>query len=91
MNPSTDLLRQEFIGIDATVIWPGSQKPIRGKIVDETRNMIRLERAGKESAIPKKGSRITLILSKGEVEILGDWIVGSPADRIKKRIRGSIL
>lgn len=91
VRPSRKMLRQEFIGMNATIVSPGIHSPITGKIVDETKNMILLERAGKELSISKKGSRISLRLDKGEVEILGDWIVGSPEDRIKKRIRRSIL
>jgi RNase P/RNase MRP subunit p29 len=79
-------LRQEFIGLNARIISPGIRKPVKGKIVDETRNMIRLETDGRELSISKKGSRITLSLSDGDAELLGDWIVGSPADRIKKKM-----
>ena len=86
MKSSRDLLRQEFIGLNAKIVSPGIRKPINGRIIDETRNMIRLETAGKELAISKKGSRISLDLSEGEVEIMGDWILGSPADRIKKKM-----
>jgi RNase P/RNase MRP subunit p29 len=91
MKSSRDLLRQEFIGYNAMIISPGIRKPVKGRIVDETRNMIRLETGGRELSISKKGSRITLSLSDGEVEVLGDWIVGSPADRIKKKMgRGKV-
>jgi RNase P/RNase MRP subunit p29 len=86
MKSSRDLLRQEFIGLSAGIISPGIRKPIKGRIVDETRNMIRLETGGRELSISKKGSRITLALSDGEVEVLGDWILGSPAERIKKKM-----
>ena len=86
MKSSRDLLRQEFIGLNARIISPGIRKPVAGRIVDETRNMIRVETGGRELSISKKGSRITLAPSDGEVEVLGDWIVGSPADRIKKKM-----
>jgi RNase P/RNase MRP subunit p29 len=86
MKPSRDLLRQEFIGLNARITSPGIRKSTRGRIIDETRNMIRLETADRELAISKKGSRISLELSDGEVEILGDMILGSPADRIKKKM-----
>jgi RNase P/RNase MRP subunit p29 len=86
MKSSRDLLRQEFIGLNARIISPGIRKPVRGRIVDETRNMIRLETGGRELSISKKGSRIILALSDGEVDVLGDWIIGNPADRIKKKM-----
>jgi RNase P/RNase MRP subunit p29 len=86
MLSSRDLLRQEFIGLNARIVSPGIRNPVRGRIVDETRNMIHLETAGRVLEISKKGSLITLSLSGGDVEISGDWILGSPADRIKKKM-----
>jgi ribonuclease P protein subunit POP4 len=85
MRPSKDAVRQEFIGTEVTVVSPGVQGPISGRIVDETRNMIRVERDGQEWSIPKRGSSLRLSLEDGEVEIRGDWIVGTPENRIKKK------
>ena len=86
MLSSRDLLRQEFIGLNARIVSPGIRKLVKGKIVDETRNMIHLETAGRVLEISKKGSIIAFSLSDGEVEVMGDWILCSPADRIKKKI-----
>ncbi len=86
MRPSRDLLRHEFIGMDARVVSRGLRGPVAGRIVDETRNMIKLERRGKQWWVPKKGSVIHLRTSDGDVTIQGEWILGSPEDRIKKRI-----
>jgi len=86
MRPSKDMLRREFIGMDARVVSPGLHRPIAGKIVDETRNMICLEARGKQWSVPKKGSVMYLRIGDGEVTVQGDWILGSPEDRIKKRI-----
>lgn len=79
-------MRREFIGMDARVVSPGLHRPIAGKIVDETRNMICLEARGKQWSVPKKGSVMYLRIGDGEVTVQGDWILGSPEDRIKKRI-----
>jgi RNase P/RNase MRP subunit p29 len=87
---SPDMLRGEFIGLEAAVTSPGLNRVIRGKIIDETRNMIRLEKRGREWLVPKKGSRIRLLTIEGEIEIDGEWILGNPADRVKKRFRRSI-
>lgn len=86
MRPSRDMLRREFIGMDARVVSPGLHRPIAGRIVDETRNMICLEARGKQWSVPKKGSVMYLRIGDGEVTVQGDWILGSPEDRIKKRI-----
>ncbi len=87
MKATEDLLRREFIGLNATVFAPGIRSPVRGRIFDETRNMMKLEKAGKEWSIPKAGSRILLEVGGHRVEVLGDWIVGTPADRMKKKFR----
>lgn len=90
IRPSRSTLRGELIGLEAVVTSPGLDQAIRGKIIDETRNMIRLEKGGKEWMVPKNGSRLCLLTDAGEVEIDGEWILGSPADRVKKRFRRSI-
>ena len=87
MKATEDLLRREFIGLTATISAPGIQGPITGRIFDETRNMMMLEKAGKEWSIPKAGSRILLEVGGRTVEVLGDWIIGTPADRMKKKFR----
>jgi len=87
MKLSKELLRQEFIGLEATISSPAIHSPLQGRIVDETRNMLRLEKGGKEWSVSKRGAQILLRLQSGEVRISGDWVLGSPEDRIKKRIR----
>lgn len=87
MKLSKELLRQEFIGLEAIISSPAIHSPLRGRIVDETRNMLRLEKGGREWLVGKRGARIRLKLQSGEVQILGDWILGAPEDRIKKRMR----
>lgn len=91
MEAIEDLLRGEFIGKWGTIRHPGIQGTIRGRVIDESRNMIVLEKEGEELSIPKKGSRITVETTEGNVDILGEWITGRPADRIKKKFRRSML
>ncbi len=91
MKSLEGLVRGEFIGLEATVRGPGLRNPVTGRVIDETRNMIRLERAGRKWTIPKKGSRIAVSLDGEAVEISGDLLVGSPEERIKKKIRGGVV
>lgn len=83
-----NVLRHELIGLEALVVSssdPGLEG-IRGTIVDETRNMLVLEREGKTKAFAKATARLRLTLPGGEVvEIDGSKLVASPEDRIRRR------
>ena len=82
------MLRHELIGLEAIVVT--SSDPglvgVRGTIVDETQNMLIIERGGEPRAVPKSTSIFELILPGGErVKIDGIRLLGRPEDRIKKR------
>ena len=83
-----NVLRHELIGLEAEVVSssdPGLEGT-RGTIVDETRNMLVIERAGKAKAVAKASARLRLTLPDGEeVEVDGAKLVASPEDRIKRR------
>jgi ribonuclease P protein subunit POP4 len=56
-----------------------------GKIVDETRNMIAIEEAGKIKELQKSIVVLSITLPNGErVEVDGKKLVARPEDRIKK-------
>jgi ribonuclease P protein subunit POP4 len=86
-----NIFRHEFIGLKIKVV--GSSHPgfigIEGKIVDETKNTIKIEDdKGKEKIIPKKVSVFHFELPDGKkVEIDGKIMVARPEDRIKKRFK----
>lgn len=56
---------------------------LRGRVVDETRNMLIVDVSGREKMIPKQGSRFRFDV-QGGTEVEGDEIRHRPEDRIKK-------
>jgi len=77
-----DILRSELIGLEAKVIKSKNKmaENIKGKITDETRNMIHIDGKNliKEQVILqiKKGNNI--------YEVDGKLLVGRPEDRLKR-------
>src|SRR2546425_9062489 len=60
-----------------------SQEHVRGRVVDETRNMVVVDGEGEEKPIPKHGSRFRVEVPGG-FEVDGDEIRFRPEDRVKK-------
>ncbi len=90
INPQ-NIFRHEFIGLQVEVADSSHEgfKEIKGKIVDETKNTIKIEDdEGNEKIIPKKVVTLHFNLPDGsKIEIDGKIIVARPEDRIKKRFR----
>ncbi|MHA1238728.1 MAG: ribonuclease P protein component 1 [Candidatus Odinarchaeia archaeon] len=86
-----NILQHELIGLNVYVKSSSDPciKGVRGKIIDETKNMIIILREdGKKTMVSKKGSVFRLRLPDGTlVEIEGQKIVGRPEDRIKKFVK----
>ena len=86
-----NIMRHEFIGLQLEVAHSSHDglKGIKGKVVDETKNTIKIEDdAGKEKIIPKKVATFHFTLPDGTIiEIEGNIIVARPEDRIKKRFK----
>jgi len=82
---AVNLRKHELIGLDVEVVraQDPSLRGVRGVIVDETRNLLIVEAAGKEKRIPKQGTRFRFE-AQGGTEIEGDAIRFRPEDRIKK-------
>ncbi|OYT42225.1 MAG: ribonuclease P [Candidatus Aenigmarchaeota archaeon ex4484_224] len=85
-----NLVRHELIGLKVFVKKCKNklQEKIRGKVVDETYNMLIIEdeRDGREKKIAKKDCIFIFVLPDGtKVEVDGKILVGRPEDRIKKK------
>jgi ribonuclease P protein subunit POP4 len=83
-----NVLRHELIGLEARVT--NSSDPgllgISGIIIDETRDMLVIEQAGKPKIVPKSTSIFVLTLPSGEeVEVDGAKLVARPEERVRKR------
>lgn len=86
-----NIFRHELIGLTVEVAESSHSgyKGIKGKVVDETKNTIKIEDdRGNEKIIPKKVVTFHFKLPDGnKVEINGKIIAIRPENRIKKRYR----
>jgi ribonuclease P protein subunit POP4 len=76
----------ELIGLDAEVLGSTDRSRIgmRGRVVDETKNALVIECAGKEALVPKKGAKFRFQFPGGHADVSGDEIGFRPEDRPKK-------
>lgn len=83
-----NLVRHELIGLEVKIkdSTDPTLKNLRGRIIDETYNTLKIEVEKKEKIIPKKNCIFIFILpNKTKVQIDGKLLVGRPEDRIKKK------
>ena len=87
-----NLVRHELIGLQVKIAESSerTQKGIRGRVVDETYNTLKIEtKEGKvvrEKAIVKQNNVFIFTLpNKVKVQVDGKLLVGRPEDRIKKK------
>jgi len=83
-NPR-EIAKHELIGLVVEIVNSKNKalKGIKGKITDETKNMITIE-DGKARKIMKSQITIKTKIGNKEYEIDGRILVGRPEDRIKK-------
>ena len=84
------IFRHELIGLPVKVTGSTHEEfiGIKGKVVDETKNTIRIETDSTEKIIPKGVATFHFYLPDGSiVEIEGKIIIARPEDRIKKKFR----
>jgi ribonuclease P protein subunit POP4 len=81
-----EVVKAEFIGSDVEIIESKNKSLIglKGKIVDETRNMFIVKCKEKMKKILKDQVRLKIDLPEGEIEVDGKLLVGRPEDRLKK-------
>lgn len=90
MRTPENLVRHELIGLKVKVIESLNEKNvgISGKVIDETRNMIIIEKnSRKEVKLAKDGNVFVFYLGGQKVRIDGKVLVGRPEDRIKKKFK----
>lgn len=75
----------EWIGLEAEVIESTDKTRIgiKGKIVDETKNLIVIETEKGEKRLPKREVKIMVWLEKEEVLLDCSRLIQRPEDRIK--------
>ena len=85
-----NIVNHELIGIHATVVKSTNKDTIglRGRIIDESRNLFTLESRGREKKAAKYGNTFEFWLSDSDKVIIdGGLVVGRPEDRVAKRPR----
>jgi ribonuclease P protein subunit POP4 len=90
MRTPENLVRHELIGLNVKIVQSlnKTHAGLGGKVVDETRNMLFIEKAdGKEIAIPKEVTVFSFEVGRVWVKIDGRLLVGRPEDRIKKKLK----
>lgn len=89
LNPES-LARHELIGLEVLVEKssdPG-QIGFSGQVVDETRNMLLLEKRGQVLRLAKKNTSLIFTLPAGQkVRVFGSILISQPENRISKRMQ----
>ncbi len=87
INPH-NLVRHELIGLPVKITDSADRTliGIKGIVIDETYNTLRIEVNKKEKVIPKAISTFVFKIPSGEkVQVDGKLLVNRPEDRIKKK------
>lgn len=76
----------EFIGREVEVLAAAdpTHRAVRGRIVDETKQLLVIEVSGREKRIPKAGSLFRIAFEREAVVIPGEEIRYRPEDRVKR-------
>lgn len=90
MRTAENLVRHELIGLKVRVAGSSNKTNVglTGKVVDETRNTLVIEKLdGKEVRIAKDSAVFSFEIGSVWVKVDGKLLVGRPEDRIKKKLR----
>jgi len=85
-----NLLRHELIGLTAEVISSShiGYEGICGKIIDETKNMLKICNGLVEKQVPKEAVTLSILLPEGYSKtIRGRDLIRRPIERVKLRGR----
>lgn len=88
MKPTPrDFARHELIGLSVFVAGSTnpSQKGIRGRVIDETKNTLVITNRHRGRRLQKPGLTLLFTLpDSSSVEVTGEEILGRPVDRVKR-------
>jgi ribonuclease P protein subunit POP4 len=85
-----DLVLHELIGLEVRVASSTNKQleGLSGKVIDESRNMLKVETPGGEKSLAKQDCVFSFHLPSGEwVKVQGSLLLARPEDRIKKKLR----
>ena len=83
-----NLIRHELIGLEVEIIESSNKDQIglKGIVIDETYNIIKIKTKQGEKSIPKNIILFKFTLPNGEkVKVDGKLLLARPEDRIKKK------
>jgi len=84
-----NLIRHELIGLKVKIKQSKnkSQVGLRGRVIDETYKILKIETNKGEKSIPKDITIFIFTLPNGtKVQVDGKILIGRPEDRIKKKL-----
>lgn len=85
-----DLVRHELIGLEVKIVSSANKQleGLTGRVIDETRNMLKIETKKGEKSLVKEQCIFSFHLPSGEwVKVEGSLLIARPEDRIKKKLR----
>ncbi len=85
---SQNITSHELIGLDIAVVESTNKDivGIRGRVVDESRNILTIESCGHEKKAAKHSNTFEFTLPEGtHVQVAGDLLIARPEDRVAKR------
>ena len=78
------MVKHELIGLQVEV----PQTKLKGKVIDETKNMLVIKKDNEIKKIPKHNTTFIFTLPSGvKVKVSGDLLRKRPEDRIKIKIK----
>ena len=83
-----NLVRHELISLAIRIAksTDPTQKGLKGKVIDETYNTLKIETKEGEKIIPKNNSIFIFTLPNGvKVQVDGRLLIARPEDRVKKK------
>jgi RNase P/RNase MRP subunit p29 len=89
MQKHDRLIRDELIGRTVEIIGSANKasRGIKGRVLDETRHLLVIETGKGIKKIPKTGSIFQISYLGEKVNVKGDLLMGSPAERIKTKVK----
>jgi len=87
---SQNFVNHELIGLRVTLVESTNRDAVglSGRIIDESRNIFKLECRGQEKTVAKQHNTFEFTMPEGEeVRVAGDLVVGRPEDRVAKSLR----
>ena len=85
-----NVVNHEFIGLPVTLAKSTNSdaEGLSGRIIDERRNIFKLECCGQEKTVAKHRNTFEFTMPEGDkVRVAGDLVVGRSEDRVGKSLR----